>query len=129
MKMKAVIILCLLSLSLHSQTLDKIIKSGELIITGLTILKDKKGNVTDGIIDKICVRNKLTDKITLNFAGVAPNGAALSKSLVIQRNGKECLLNIPVGVYTYEIVLSNLEIYKRGEYRFDESTTITVKPN
>ena len=74
--MKAVIILCLLSLSLHSQTLDKIIKSGELIITGLTILKDKKGNVTDGIIDKICVRNKLTDKITLNFAGVAPNGAA-----------------------------------------------------
>jgi len=126
---KAIIVLCLLSMSAHSQTLDKIIKSGELIVTGLTILKDKKGNVTDGVIDKICVRNKLTDKIALNFTGAAPDGTPFLKSLVIQTDGKECLLNIPVGVYTYEIVLSNKDIYKRGEYRFDQSTTITVKPN
>jgi len=52
-----------------------------------------------------------------------------SKSLVIQKDGKECLLDIPVGIYTYEIVLPNKEIYKRGEYRFDESMTITVKTN
>jgi len=124
--MKAIIIFCLLSLSVHSQSLDKIIKSGELVIAGLTILKDKKGNVTNGVIDKICVRNKRTDKITLNFVSTT-DGIPLSKSLVIQHDGKECLLNIPVGIYTYEIVLPNNEIYKRGEYHFDESKTITVK--
>jgi hypothetical protein len=126
---KAIILLCLLSISAQSQTLDKIIKSGEILVTGLTILKDKPGVSANGIIDKICVRNKLTDKITLNLAGTGPNGILLSKSLVIQKDGKECLLEIPSGVYTYEIVLSNKEVYKRGEYRFDESTTITVKPN
>ena len=127
--MKAIILLCLLSFSGHSQALDKIIKSGEILVTGLTILKDKQGISANGIIDKICVRNKLTDKITLNLVGTGPDGIVLSKSLVIQNDGKECLLEIPSGVYTYEIVLSNKEIYKRGEYRFDESTTITVKPN
>ena len=118
---------CLLGLSMQSQTLDKIIKSGEIIVTGLTILKDKKGAPENGIIDKICIRNKLTEKITLNFA--SQDGLLFSKSLVIQKDGKECLLDIPVGIYTYEIVLPNKEIYKRGEYRFDESTTITVKSN
>jgi len=126
--MKAIILLCLLSISAHSQALDKIIKSGEILVTGLTILKDKKANTTEGIVDKVCVRNKLTDKITLNLAG-SFSGVVLSKSLVIQKDGKECLLNVPVGVYTYEIVLPNKEIYKRGEYRFDESITITVKPD
>jgi hypothetical protein len=129
MKMKAIALLCLLSFSMHAQTLDKLIKSGEILVTGLTILKDKHGVGANGIIDKICVRNKLTDKITFNFAGTDSDGIVLSKSLVIQKDGKECLLEIPSGVYTYEIVLSNKEIYKRGEYRFDESMTITVKPN
>ena len=127
--MKAFILLCLLSLSVHSQTLDKIIKSGEILITGLTILKDKKANATDGIVDKICVRNKLREKVTLNLVGTNTVGIVLSKSLVIQKDGKECLLNVPAGVYAYEIVLPNKEIYKRGEYNFDESTTMTVKPN
>jgi hypothetical protein len=127
--MKAIILLSLLSLSGHSQTLDKIIKSGEILVTGLTILTDKHGVSSNGVINKICVRNKLTDKITLNLAGVDVNGIAMFRSLVIQKDGKECLLEVPVGIYTYEIVLPNKEIYKRGEYRFDESTTITVKPN
>lgn len=127
--MKALILLSLLSLSCSAQALDKIIKGGEILVTGLTILADKQGVSSNGMIDKICVRNKLTDKVTLNLTGTDPSGVVSTRSLVIPKDGKECLLEVPAGIYTYEIVLPNKEIYKRGEYRFDESTTITVKPN
>lgn len=128
--MKAIVLCCLLSLSLYSQkNLDKIIKGGELLVTGLTILKDKPNAATNGMIEKICVRNKLTDKITLNLSTTGADGTAVLKTMVIPTDGKECLLDLPVGVYTYEIVLPSKEIYKRGEYRFDAATTITVKPN
>ena len=30
-------------------------------------------------------------------------------------------------IYTYEIDLSNKEVYKKGEYKFNEEITITVK--
>lgn len=128
--MKAIVLCCLLSLSLYSQkNLDKIIKGGELLVTGLTILKDKPTVGANGMIEKVCVRNKLTDKITLNLSTTGADGTTVLKSLVIPTNGKECLLDLPTGVYTYEIVLPSKEIYKRGEYRFDAATTITVKPN
>lgn len=128
--MKAIVLCCLLSLSLYSQkNLDKIIKGGELLVTGLTILKDKPTVGANGMIEKVCVRNKLTDKITLNLSTTGADGTIVLKSLVIPTDGKECLLDLPTGVYTYEIVLPSKEIYKRGEYRFDAATTITVKPN
>ncbi|WP_165764403.1 hypothetical protein [Flavobacterium aurantiibacter] len=49
--------------------------------------------------------------------------------MVIQKDGKECVFEVPKGIYTYEIVLPNKEIYKRGEYKFNEEVTITVKPD
>ena len=33
---------------------------------------------------------------------------------VIQKDGKECLLELPKGIYTYEIVLATKEIFKKG---------------
>lgn len=127
--MKAAFLFCLFTLSGFAQSdLDKLIKSGELIVTGLAVFKDKdKAGDTSTIIDKVCVKNKLTDKITLNVSGKDIEGNRITKSLVIVSDGKECLLELPKGIYSYEIVLSNKEIFKRGEYRFDESMTITVK--
>ena len=127
--MKTVILCCLLSLSLFAQTdLDKIIKSGEILVTGLAVFKERSNaGDTESTIGKVCVKNKLTDKITLNFSGTDTKGNATVKTLVVPKGGKECLLELPKGVYTYEIVLSTNEIFKRGDYRFDESMTITVK--
>ena len=47
----------------------------------------------------------------------------------IQKDGKECVFELPKGIYTYEIVLANKEVYKKGEYKFNEEITITVKPD
>lgn len=127
--MRVTLLFCLLTLSGFAQSdLDKLIKSGEIIVAGLAVFKDKdKAGDTSTTIGKVCIKNKLTDKITLNISGKEAGGNPISKSLVILPDGKECLLELPKGVYSYEIVLSNKDVFKRGEYRFEESMTITVK--
>ena len=49
------------------------------------------------------------------------------RELVIPKEGKECLFDIPKGIYTYEVILSNKEIYKKGEYKFLEELTMVIK--
>jgi len=51
----------------------------------------------------------------------------IKKDLVVQKDGKECLFLLPKGIYTSEVVLSNKEIYKKREYKFDEDVVITIK--
>ena len=40
---------------------------------------------------------------------------------------KNAFLELPKGIYTYEIVLANKEVFKKGEYKIDDEITITVK--
>lgn len=110
--------------------LDKILKSGEIIVNGLSILKKDKseGKETNSkIIESVCIKNKLTDKITFVISGKNEEDIVFKKELVIQKDGKECVFELPKGIYTYEIVLANKEVFKKGEYKFNEEITITVK--
>jgi len=59
--------------------------------------------------------NKLVDKITFRILGKNEEGDEVKKELVIQKDGKECLYVLPKGIYTYEVVLPNKDIYKKGE--------------
>ncbi|MFY8187143.1 MAG: hypothetical protein ACOVLC_04210 [Flavobacterium sp.] len=52
---------------------------------------------------------------------------AIKKELVILQDDKECVFELPKGIYTYEIVLANKEVCNKGEYKFNEEITITVK--
>ena len=109
--------------------LETAIKGGELLLSGLSILKvsksDGKGN--SKVIESLCVKNKLADKITFKLVGKNEEGDEIKKELVIPKDGKECLLLVPKGIYTYEITLANKEIYKKGEYKFDEDIVMTIK--
>ena len=109
--------------------LETAIKGGELLLSGLSILKvsksDAKGN--SKVIESVCVKNKLADKITFRLVGKNEEGDEIKKELVIPKDGKECLLLVPKGIYTYEITLANKEIYKKGEYKFDEDIVMTIK--
>ncbi len=110
--------------------IEKVIKSGEIIVNGLSILKGNKSNLTTSnskIVESVCIKNKLIDKITFSLVGKDEDGNLIKKELVIQKDGKECVFEIPKGIYTYEIVLANKEVYKKGEYKFNEEITITVK--
>jgi hypothetical protein len=49
------------------------------------------------------------------------------RDIVIQNDGKECFLEIPKGIYTYEVLLSNKDTFKKGEYKFDDDITIIIK--
>lgn len=130
--MKFKVILAIVTLlpviSFAQSDLQTALKSGELLLSGLSIFKTTKGSKTDSkIIESVCVKNKLVDKITFRIVGKNEDGDEVKKELVIQKDGKECLFILPKGIYTYEVVLPNKDIYKKGEYKFDEDVVITIK--
>ena len=124
------IIFLFANLTYSQSDFEKVLKSGEVIVNGLSFFKSNKSeakSTNSKFIESICVKNKLTDKITFKIVGKDSEDNDVKKELVIQKDGKECIFELPKGIYTYEIVLSNKEIYKKGEYKFNEEITITVK--
>lgn len=115
---------------LFSQSdLETAIKGGELLLSGLSIFKVAKSGSKENskVIESVCVKNKRADKITFRIVGKNEEGDDIKKELVIPKDGKECLFILPKGIYTYEIVLVNKEIYKKGEYKFEDDVVFTVK--
>lgn len=132
LKFITIFIICFNSINSFCQSdIDKVLKGGEIIVNGLSFLKGNKSNSTpiqnSKVVESVCVKNKLTDKITFSLIGKDEEGNTIKKELVIQKEGKECVFELPKGIYTYEIVLANKEVYKKGEYKFNEEITITVK--
>ena len=131
--MRFILFLLFINYSIFAQSdVDKILKGGEIIVNGLSFLKKDKSEVKETnskVIESVCIKNKLADKITYIMVGKDDEDNVVKKELVIQKDGKECVFDIPKGIYTYEIVLANKEVYKKGEYKFNEEITITVKPD
>ncbi len=130
--MKILLLVIIFPLFSYSQSdIDKVLKGGEIIVNGLSFLKGNKSNLalnsTSKVIESVCVKNKLSEKITFSIFGKDEDGKEIKKELVIQKDAKECVFEIPKGIYTYEIVLANKEVFKKGEYKFNEEITITVK--
>lgn len=69
----------------------------------------------------------LLEKITFKIIGIDNDGFKTEKEMVIQNDAKECVFDIPKGIYTYEILLSNKDTFKKGEYKFDTDVVITIK--
>ena len=128
-KLILIIYMCFPAYLFPQSNLETAIKGGELLLTGLSILKVSKSDskAKNKEIESVCVKNKLNEKITFRIAGESKEGDTVKKELVIPKEGKECLFVLPKGIYTYEIVLANKEIYKKGEYKFEEDVVITVK--
>ena len=93
-------------ISFAQSDLQTAIKGGELLLSGLSIFKvAKSGAKTDSkIIESVCVKNKLVDKITFRIVGKNEEGDEIKKELVVQKDGKECLFELSKGIYTYEVV-------------------------
>ncbi len=115
--------------SFAQSDLEKTLKAGELLLGGFSIFKTAKSDPAKDskFIATICVKNKLAEKITFTITGKDEQDNNVKKELVVQNDGKECIFNLPKGIYTYEVLLANKEIYKKGEYKFDEEVIITIK--
>lgn len=128
-KILALLILLSSTFGYAQSDTDKLLKGGELLLNGLNIFKSSKNEnkMNSDIIETICVKNQLGGKITFKITSRNEKGDDIKKELVIPKGGKECLYKLPKGIYAYEILLSNTEVYKKGEYIFEENLIITVK--
>lgn len=130
MKTVYYIVLFLFPYSVFSQsTFDTALKAGEVIVAGLSIFKVAKSEPKkeSKFIESVCVKNRMPDKITFAINGESYEGDKIKKELVIQADNKECFLELPKGVYTYEVILPNKEVFKKGDYKFEEDVVITIK--
>jgi len=130
MKLKMLFSLLFICQILFSQAdINTVIKGGELLLSGLSVLKISKSNAKKNskVIESVCVKNKLTDRITFRIEGKNEEDEEVKRELIIPKDGKECLFVLPKGIYTYEIVLTNKEIFKKGEYKFEDEVIITIK--
>ena len=123
------IVVLLPTISTAQSDFQTALKGGELLLSGLSIFKVAKseGKSDSKVIESVCVKNKLIEKITFKIVGKNAEGDDVKKELVVPKDDKECLFNLPKGIYTFEIVLPNKDIYKKGEYKFDDDVIITVK--
>ena len=114
-------------ISIAQSDFQNLLKSGEILVNGLSFIKGNKTKTDSKTIETFCVKNKLSDKITFKLIGKDIDGSDMTKELVIQKEGKECIFNLPKGVWAYEIDLANKDVYKKGEYKIDDELIITVK--
>lgn len=129
-KFKSVVLLLLLCpvMAFPQSDTVNLIRGGELLFGGLiTIFKSSKPkNVTATFVESVCIKNKLEDKITFIFSRQTEDGDEIRKELVIQEGSKEHFYELPKGVYMYEVRLANDEIFKKGEYRVAEKSTLII---
>ena len=78
----------------------KILKTGEILVNSLSFFKGgKSSNSNSKIVESICIKNKLAEKITFKIVGKDEDDNEIKKDLVVQKDGKECFLELPKGVY------------------------------
>jgi len=108
--------------------LTAIVKGSEILVGGLiTIFSSSKKNVNSTTVESVCIKNKMNDKITLILTRQTEEGDEIKKELIIQKDSKECIYQLPKGVYSYEIILPNEEVYKKGEYLLKDKTVIVLR--
>ena len=68
-----------------------LIKGSELLFGGLITVFNlsKPKNVNSTVVESVCVKNKLSSKITFVITRQTEDGDEIRKELVIQKDGKE----------------------------------------
>lgn len=130
LKLKSVLVMFILLPTIASSQSDvtNLIRGGELLFGGLITIftSEKQEKSSNTIVESVCVKNKLANKITFIITRQTEDGDEIRKELVIQKESKEYFYELPKGVYSYEVHLANDEIFKKGEYRFAEKSTFIV---
>ena len=126
-KCKSTLLLMLLCPMLSFSQSD-LIKGGELLFGGLITVFNlsKPKNVNSTVVESVCVKNKLANKITFIITRQTEDGDEIRKELVIQKDSKEYFFELPKGVYTYQVLMANDSVFKKGEYLFNNKTVIAI---
>lgn len=114
---------------LFSQSdVTNVIMGGQLLLKGITELQSsraaKKGS---NVLESYCVKNKLEYQIIYRIMRKQEDGSEFVKELIIPGDGKECLFTLPKGIYNFEILYKNNEVFNKGECLIDSDQTLIIK--
>ena len=120
-------LLCAPVLASGQSDLETAIRGGELILTGLTAFRMAKSDPYGTLLQQVCVKNKFEGKITFQVTGKDQEGEDIVRELVIAPDGKECLFELPKGIYRYQVTLADETVAKKGEMKIEKEQTIVLK--
>ena len=104
----------LMSFNCFAQSdVEKVLKGGEILVNGLSFFKGNKSADNSKVVESVCIKNKLSDKITFTLIGKDSEGNAIKKELVIQKDSKECVFELPKGIYIAKIKSSRNTVAKK----------------
>ena len=90
-------------------TTDQVIESGKIIVELVKALSAKKESEKDpgckGRYADLCIENNSTNSITVYLEHRA---SGEKREVIILPEGKECTLQIRIGVWTYDLRISGL---------------------
>ena len=91
------IVFLLPMMSFAQSDLQTILKGGELLLGGLSIFKVAKSDTKSDskIIESVCVKNKLVDKITFRIVGKNEEGDEIKKNSLSKKTVKNVSLYYP----------------------------------
>ena len=65
--------------------------------------KSEAKETNSKVIEIVCFKKKLTVKITFIIIGKDDEDNSIKKEMIIQKDGKKCVFELPKGIYTYEL--------------------------
>ena len=98
MKHKILFSLLFMNQLLFSQSdLQNVIKGGELLLSGLSVLKISKSDAKKDskVIESVCVKNKLNDRIIFRIVGKNEEGDNIKKNSLYQKMEKNAFSCYP----------------------------------
>ena len=129
MKKQIIYSMLFISQILFSQSdVTNVIMGGQLLLKGITELQLSKAAKTGSkVVESYCVKNKLEYQIIYRIMRKQEDGSELVKELIIPGDGKECLFILLKGIYNFEILYKNNEVFKKGECLIDSDQTLIIK--
>jgi hypothetical protein len=116
---------------IHAQSrtpVEQAVEGGKVLVELIKVFSSEKDDDADtgcrGRYADLCVANARDTSLTVS---IMHRGTDEKRELVIARDGKECSLQLPIGVWTYDLKLSGTAAsIRKGDLLIEGCSDVTM---